>query len=283
MSDVAYLRGIGIRGPGLAGWAATADILAGRAPYVDAPTAIVAPAQLPPAERRRAGSAVKLAMAVADQAVMQAQADPSTLATVFTSSSGECDNCHALCETLATPEPMVSPTRFTNSVHNAASGAWHIAVASRAPSTSLCAFDDSLIAGLDDAMTQLAAGAHTVLLVAYDAPYPEPLHTARPTPDSFGVAFVLSNEPGPLPLARIEISQPSRDATTAPTSLNDPALERYRTSIPSARALPLLARIATGIDGDVTLVDARGMLLRLHVTHDATVRTEPPERTLQCA
>ena len=34
----------------------------------------------------------------------------------------DCDNVHAICESLATPERQVSPTRFHNSVHNAAAG-----------------------------------------------------------------------------------------------------------------------------------------------------------------
>ena len=53
----------------------------------------------------------------------QAQVDPTVLATVFSSSSGECGNCHAMCEALEMPAPVVSPTKFTNSVHNASSGA----------------------------------------------------------------------------------------------------------------------------------------------------------------
>ncbi|MEO8938756.1 MAG: beta-ketoacyl synthase chain length factor [Burkholderiaceae bacterium] len=282
MTAVAWLRGIGIRGPGLAGWSATADILSGRVAYVDTRTAIVAPTQLPPAERRRVGKGVKIALEAGFEAVAHAAMDASMLPSVFTSSSGDGDNCDAICRALA-DDRLISPTRFHKSVHNAPSGYWGIASGSMAPSTSLCAFDDSLIAGFDDAMTQLAAGADAVLLVAYDAPYPEPLHTARPTPDSFGVAFVLAREPGPTPLARIEMDLPSRAATVPSTGMTDPAIERYRTAIPSARALPLLACIAIGDERDVLLEDARGMMLSLRVTRCNTTRSEPPTRTVQCA
>ena len=75
---------------------------------------------------------------------------------------------------------MVSPTRFTNSVHNAAAGCWHIAVASRASSTSLCAFDGSFGAGLIEAATSVHLSGQPVLLVASDSPYPEPLNSVRP-------------------------------------------------------------------------------------------------------
>ena len=164
-----------------------------------------APARLPSAERRRAGAAVKLAMAVADEAVAHAAIDPHTLATVFASSSGEGVNCHLLCEALAGPDRLLSPTRFTNSVHNAAAGYWHIAVASRAPSTSLAAYGASFGAGLLEAATQVRAPNAPVLLVACDTPYPQPLHACRPLPDSFGVALMLAPSRSPRSLAALEI------------------------------------------------------------------------------
>jgi Beta-ketoacyl synthase, N-terminal domain len=243
-----HVQGVGLLGPALISWAASLDVLRGSSPHVSRPTVLPPPMRLPAAERRRAGSAVKLAMAVADQAVAQAQADPSTLATVFTSSSGEGVNCHSLCETLATPAPMVSPTRFTNSVHNAASGCWHIAVASRASSTSLCAFDGSFGAGLIEAATSVQLSGTPMLLVASDSPYPEPLNSARPMPDDFGMALMLvpytSDAGSDLTLATLSITLV--DATHAATGCEDASLEALRSAIPAAAALPLLVALAKG-------------------------------------
>ena len=237
-----WVRGIGLLGPRLASWNDARDVLRGVTAYTSTPTVLPPPERLPPAERRRAGAAVKLALAVADAAVAQARLDPAQLATVFTSSSGEGTNCHALCETLATPAPMVSPTRFTNSVHNAAAGCWHIAVASRATSTSLCAFDASFSAGLIEAATLARVGAHPVLLVASDSPYPEPLHATRPLPDHLGIALALAPEPGDNALAELAITFGSQ---ADPVShCDDPALEALRAAIPAARGLPLLAALA---------------------------------------
>jgi hypothetical protein len=237
-----WVQGIGLLGPGMTSWADARDVLRGVRSHANAPTVLPPPARLPPAERRRAGAAVKLALAIADEAVAQAGVDPSTLATVFTSSSGEGTNCHVLCETLATPTPVVSPTRFTNSVHNAAAGCWHIAVASRAPSTSLCAFDGSFAAGLIEAATSTQLGVCPVLLVASDSPYPEPLHATRPLPDHFGAALVLAPAPAAHSLAELTISLDAslEDASTC----DDPALEALRHAIPAACALPLLAALA---------------------------------------
>ena len=247
-----WVQGIGLLGPGLDSWPAALDVLRGTAPHVSRPTVLAPPARLPPAERRRAGAAVKLALAVADEAVAQARVDAATLATVFTSSSGEGVNCHLLCETLATPSPVVSPTRFTNSVHNAASGCWHIAVASQATSTSLCAFDASFGAGLIEAATSVATSGAPVLLVASDSPYPEPLHSTRPLPDHFGLALLLTPAETERSLAALtlRLTHPTGAAArlegTAASTCRDPSLEALRRAIPAAAALPLLVALARG-------------------------------------
>jgi hypothetical protein len=238
-----WVRGVGLLGPGLVSWAAARDVMRGLQPHASAPTVLPAPARLPPAERRRAGAAVKLALAVADEAVAQANVDPGVLATVFTSSSGEGVNCHALCETLATPAPMVSPTRFTNSVHNAAAGCWHIAVASRATSTSLCAFDASFGAGLIEAASSVYSTRMPLLLVASDSPYPEPMHSTRPLPDHFGAAFVLTPARTEHSLAELSITLDSSGKAEV-TRCTDASLEALRMAVPAARSLPLLEALA---------------------------------------
>ena len=248
-----WVQGIGLLGPGLPSWAAARDILSGRSPLVTAPTALPPPLRLPPAERRRAGATVKLALAVADEAVAQAQFDPAKLATVFTSSSGEGVNCHALCETLATPAPMVSPTRFTNSVHNAAAGCWHIAVASRAPSTSLCAFDGSFGAGLIDAAATMAIRSQPMLLVSSESPYPEPLGSKRPLPDHLGLALVLTPVPTDRSIAALKVELVG---TEHPASrCDDPALESLRRTAPTGAALPLLVALVQGTKPTEVVLD----------------------------
>lgn len=239
-----WVQGVGLLGPGLPTWAASQAVLRGEQAHASVPTVLPPPARLPAAERRRAGSAVKLAMAVADEAVAAGQVDPSTLATVFTSSSGECANCHALCEALAMPEPVVSPTRFTNSVHNASSGAWHIAVGSRASSTSVCAFNGSFGAGLIEAAASVCLDGQPVLLVASDSPYPEPLHGARPLPDHFGAALLLSPVRTAQSLAALTVHLAGGEVAAA--AMADGSLDALRRVIPAAAALPLLEAMAKG-------------------------------------
>lgn len=262
-----HVQGIGLCGPGLASWTAALPTLSGQAPHVRQPTVVQPPARLPAAERRRAGAAIKIALAVADEACVHSGIDPAVAATVFASSSGDGANCHALCEALAGSDRLVSPTRFTNSVHNAAAGYWHIAVTSRAASTSLCGFDTSFAAGLIEAAGQLQGHGpgpgqvQPVLLVASDTPYPEPLNATRPLPDSLGIALVLQPTPHGA-LARLTITAQS---TQASTPCRDASLEVLRQQIPAARALPLLELIARGGSGHVVLDCQPGLSLRVDV------------------
>jgi hypothetical protein len=204
---------------------------------------------LPPAERRRAGRVIRLALAVGAEAVAQARADARELPTVFSSSGGDGDNCHEICMTLASEDRQISPTRFHNSVHNAAAGYWSIATGATLASTVLCAFDASFGAGLLEALTQVAVDRVPVLMVAYDTEYPEPIHSKRPFPDAFGAALVLTPGEERNSWAHIEATLGSGSLD----SMSDAQLEALRTSIPAARSLPLLRRLALGLSGRTVL------------------------------
>lgn len=256
-----WIDGIGFLAPGLPAWPVAADVLAGRAAYEPAPTVLAPPALLPPAERRRASRLVKAALGVGLEAVSHAGADAATLATVFASSSGDGHNCHALCETLASDDRAVSPTRFHNSVHNAAAGYWGIATGAMAPSQVLCAYDAGFAAGLLEATVQVVAAATPILLVCYDAEYPEPIFAKRPVPDAGGVALLLSPARSPRSLVEAKVSL----GDTPPAALGGAALEKLRTDIPAMRALPLLQLIARGEAGSTSLEYLAPLQLQLEV------------------
>ena len=257
----AWIDGIGVVAPGLPDWPVARAVLRGEQTYVSAPSLLSAPDLLPPAERRRASRVVKLALGLGLQAVAQSGADISALATVFTASGADGHNCHALCEQLATDDRQISPTRFHNSVHNAAAGYWGIATRSMAPCQVIGAFDASFGAGLLDALAQVAFDGQPVLLVAYDSEYPQPIFAKRDTPDCAGVALVLSPTRGATSLAHIELTPSSRAADL----LIDSGLEALRTRIPALRALPLLERLARGQDGLVVLDYLPALQLALDV------------------
>lgn len=238
----AYIKGIGLLGPGLDGWHNARALLAATAAgsYVHAATILPSPASLPPAERRRCGPLVKLTLAAGHAAVEAAQADASSLPLVFAASGGDGLNCHEICAMLASDDRQISPTRFHNSVHNAAAGYWSIATGAMTPSSVLCAHDGSFAAGLLDSLTQLTVEQRDILLIVCDTPYPSPLGDVRTIAAEFGIALVLSPVQSALSLARIDV----RLDHTPASRMELPALESLRTAVPAARCLPLLAVLA---------------------------------------
>jgi Beta-ketoacyl synthase, N-terminal domain len=258
----AYVEGVGLLGPGIGDWPAAARLLAGETAWVRAPTVLPAPECLPSAERRRTGTVVRLALAVGLEATARAGADPAALAAVFTSSGGDGQNCHEICQVLASAERHLSPTRFHNSVHNAAAGYWGIATGATPACNALCAYDASFAAGLLEALTQVAVERTAVLLIAYDASYPEPLHGQRPIADAFGVALVLAPAAGAASQARLSAAL----SDAAEDGMAEGALEALRLSIPAARSLPLLAHLARRSSGRVVLDYLAGKRLAVEVS-----------------
>lgn len=254
------VAGVGLLGPGLADWLQAAAVLRTPRDWQPSATVVPAPSRLPPTERRRASLAVKAAVGVADQACAMAGLDARQVSTVFTSASGDPAICHALCEALASPERLVSPTRFTNSVHNAPAGYWHIAAQSRNASTSLAAYDASASAGLLEAAAQCCTGRAPVLLVAYDVPYPAPLHALRPLPDVFAFALLLV----PSNMDARWHMQLSWSAASGDARCGSGELDALRQAVPAARALPLFEALARGGVHDFVL-DGGGLNLALRI------------------
>lgn len=257
-----HVEGVGLFGPGLTGWSQARSVLRGERAWAEAAVELPAPDALPPAERRRVGLALKLAMAVGFDAVRDAGCEPASLATVFSSTSSDCDNCHQILQTLASEDRAVSPTRFHNSVHNMPAGYWSIATACMAPSTSLCAYDASFAAGLLEAATQVACHGRATLLIACDSPYPEPLSALRPIPHAMGVGLVLTPQRTARSLATLALSLTNEQ----PVGLSDAALEALRLAVPAARGLPMLIALARGQAGRLVLENLSGANLAVEVS-----------------
>ena len=255
------IQGVGLVGPGFNSWQEAQTLLAA-GDWQGAPTVIPQPQCLPPTERRRTPASVKLALAVGLEASANAGAQPASLAAVFSSSGADGQNCHDICEALVTPERLISPTRFHNSVHNAAAGYWGIATGATAVSTALCAYDASFGAGLLEAMTYVYTEGSPVLLIVYDTVHPEPLRRARPIPEAFAVALLIAPEGAPGTRARIAVRLSDSPAST----LAPAALEALRAAVPAARALPLLLALARRAAAQVVLEYLKPQQLAVEVS-----------------
>lgn len=239
---------VGFAAPGLVGWPAGHACLSGALPYRAEPLPRLKPEGLPANERRRLSTTMRLALAVAEEALAGHPEAAGNVSTVFVSGNGDGDIIHAICEELSRAEPAVSPTQFHNSVHNAPAGYWSIASHAMTPHTAVAAHDASFAAGLLEAATMAGEGG-PVLLVAYDRPLPYPLDRTRPGHGEFACALLL-NGTGGRPLARLALELESGGRETVVT---DPELESLRRGNPAARALPLFALLAGPGRGSVRL------------------------------
>lgn len=198
--------GIGAWAAGMPDWASLRAVARGEAePAADAPRK-PAPELLPPNERRRAPDTVLLALDAALAACRAANADPAKLSSIFASMHGDLSITDAMCRTLAESPTDISPTRFHNSVHNAAAGYWTIGCGCRAASTAISAFRATMAQALVEAAMQLTAGEQAVLLVAYDGTSTGPLAAVSTSTGLFGIALVLARADAAHPALRLSLT-----------------------------------------------------------------------------
>ncbi|HVF15636.1 MAG TPA: beta-ketoacyl synthase chain length factor [Steroidobacteraceae bacterium] len=257
-----WVESVGIAAPGLIGWSAAREVLKGTAAYVPADMPPYAPSLLPPNERRRASPTVRIAFQAAEDAVQGGSIPAAELATVFASSDADLNIIHRISLALTQTPRLVSPTDFHNSVHNAAAGYWSIAVGSRAPSTTISAYDFSFAAGLAETCTLVEIERRSTLLVAFDLPPPQPLFAKRPIGCVAGIALVLTHSQTPRSIAKLNCKRSGESPTNATT----PALEELRRSNPATASIPLLERLARGDSGPIVLPLSDQSSLRVDVS-----------------
>jgi len=247
-----HLESVGVLGPGLPDWKTTCRVLDGELPHRPEVRGDPDLPQLPPNERRRVPKLTRWALAVAHEALAGAARAAGDVAMVFSSSSGDGEIVHKLCEAVTSPEREISPTMFHNSVHNAAPGYWSISTGSRQRSVALCGHDASFAVGLLEAIGLVLSEQASVMLVACDLPFPEPLAALRDIRAPFAVALLLSPASGERALARWKVSLGAGPASARFPHMLPAALATN----PAAQALPLLAASRSSVAQSVSLVYA---------------------------
>ena len=123
---------------------------------------------LKPRQRRRLSQLSKMTLDVA----FGAAEGGAHMPTVFASRRGEVSRMAGLLESICR-ESEASPTAFSLSVHNTASGLFSIQSGNQQPSTAIAAGHDTVASALLEACGQLANGAPEVLLVISEEMMPE--------------------------------------------------------------------------------------------------------------
>ncbi|WP_100656139.1 beta-ketoacyl synthase chain length factor [Alteromonas flava] len=198
------------------------------------------PGIIPANERRRAPLPVKLAIESSMQATLNQQIDPKTLTCVFVSGLGDTDLTDYMCKVLASDNKELSPTKFHNSVHNAAAGYWTISTETMSAANSIAGYQESVSLALFEAMVQCQSENVPILVTFYDAPVSQVLQPLLHNQEAFAFSLVLyptsSPTPGQIVTARVETTQ---RADWPSLKVDNEYLHSLYQSNPTARVLCL--------------------------------------------
>ena len=257
----AFVDGVAFWAPRLPGWDIARRVLRGEAEAQAQAAPRPAPGILAPTERRRAPDTVAIALEVAIRACESADADPRELPSVFACAEGDTAISDYMSETLARTPTLISPTRFHNSVHNAAAGYWSIGTGCMQPYTSISAHRDTFGEGLIEALLQAEAGARPTLLAAYDIESRGPLATMAPSRGIVGAGLVVAPTAGDRSRARIRWrTLPGTERTAA-----EPRNAELVAGNAMAHCLPFFEAMAVGHDRAVSLGLSPNMYLEIHL------------------
>ncbi len=260
MSRRVYIDGIALWASRLPGWDIARAVLRDEtsAPSDAAPRP--APSVLPPTERRRAPDTVAIALDVALRATEAAGADPRLTPSVFASTHGDLAISDYMCETLASTPTQISPTKFHNSVHNAAAGYWTIATGSHAPYTALTAHRHTFGEAWLEAAAQVNCEHTRVLLVIFDIQARGPLATVTPSSGLFAAGLVLAPTQGER--SRFAIDWDTQASAEGATPARHAELIGDNAAAPCLSVFEALAREHRA---HVTQTLARDLALRLAI------------------
>lgn len=209
------------------------------------------PEVIPANERRRAPLPVKLAVETSWQAVQDSPFEAADLASVFVSGIGDTQLTDYMCKTLATEQKALSPTKFHNSVHNAAAGYWTISTNCMQAANSVAGFQQSVGLTLLEALIQSQSDEKPVLITFYDAPSSQVLLELLDNDTAFSASIVIA--PSSLKLNKGESKKLS--INLANNSLQPETWKSGVASLdhcfdvnPAAKILPVLALLTADSD-----------------------------------
>lgn len=204
-------------------------------------------------ERRRAPEGVLLAVEAADQAIRMSGREAATLLSVFNSCRGDQTITDYMCRTLAEDPFSLSPTRFHNSVHNAAAGYWGIAHTAMGSSTAVSTEPGVPGQSLLEAMALCICEEQPVLWVSTETRGSGPLRELSGYAEGMACALVLApREPGS--------ARPWLEARLQP----GPSDARPAHGHPVAGLLPWLSGLEQGGSHQLPVCAGQVLQLRVH-------------------
>ena len=253
------LQAIGLIGPGLRDWESSRAVLRGDQDWTPGTVELPHPVSLPANESRRVTPLTCLVLAAAQQVLDSTGIDPTQTPSVFATAGGDLEIAQKLCQALALPDRPVSPSMFSNSVHNSPAGYFGIASGCRRASTSIAAGKGTAAAGLLEAASIACSERSPTLLTVYDAAPDEPLaNCADMFADTFAVAMLI----GPAAAGGRSMHL-SIGSTPVETSQLPEALRGLAADNPAAALLPLLLLAAGDVGGSVALPQIATTTLRV--------------------
>jgi len=245
MQELAFkILGVGAWGSSFRNWQELKQRMAGE-PFVDDGVKGPKPEVIPANERRRAPLPVRLAVEASSQACANSGLAPENLGCVFVSGLGDTQLTDYMCKVLAGENKALSPTKFHNSVHNAAAGYWTISTDCMQAANSIAGFGESVSLTLMEALVQAQTEQRALLITFYDAPSSPILKELLKNEHAFSVSIVLA--PSKLVNEQMEnTNAPELLASTLEQSADWPSgnwegdLADCYANNPVARILPFL-------------------------------------------
>ncbi len=181
------------------------------------PLDFLAPSCLPPNERRRTSSVVRLVLACIDQAIASSPFPVESLRSVFATDDGIGEVSRQIFDVLCTTR-QISPIVFSNSVHSAPAGYFSIATHNHQPATVISMGSESFASGLLCAVTDAVTLLRPVLFVSYDPIMEAPLNELLPISEPTVTAWVISAPFVGAKLSAIGVFKLTLELATVPPS-----------------------------------------------------------------
>ena len=266
MNNLSFsILGVGAWGPRFRNWQDLQDLMAGKEIEDDGAKG-PKPEVIPANERRRAPLPVRLAVEASSQACEMAGLDASQLASVFVSGLGDTQLTDYMCKVLAGENKSLSPTKFHNSVHNAAAGYWTISTDCMQAANSVAGFNESVSLTIMEALVQAHAEQRPLLLTFYDAPSSPILKELLENEQPFAVSIIITPMPSGADV-RLTASVSEEQLKWPTMDLKGELAECYEHN-PCAKILPVL-QFLTGDRTELSMPLSDGTALNISLVESA--------------